>query len=92
MGYRQFPVAISKRSSAGGTVLPGQRVAYTVTVTNTTASAQTDVNLADVLPTGTTLVPGTAGVLAATNNAIRVTEYQIRGAAWRRIRRDLPAR
>ena len=34
-------------------------------------------NLADLLPPGLTYVPGTAGVLSATNGAIRVTEYQI---------------
>ena len=79
VGYVQPPLIITKRSSAGGTVFPGQRVAYTVTVTNNTspAVAQTQVNLADVLPAGMTYVPGTAGVVSATNGAIRVTEYQI---------------
>jgi uncharacterized repeat protein (TIGR01451 family) len=81
VGYIQPPVVITKRSSAGGTVLPGQRVAYTVTVTNTTAVAQADLNLADILPPGTTLVPGTAGTVSATNPAIRVTEYYLDGGA-----------
>jgi uncharacterized repeat protein (TIGR01451 family) len=81
VGYRQPALVVTKRSSAGGTVFPGQRVAYTVTVTNTTGVAQTAVNLADLLPPGTTYVPGTAGVVSATNLAIRVREIHLDNVA-----------
>lgn len=77
VGYRQPPVAIGKRSSAGGTVYPGQRVDYTVTVTNASTVGQTNVNLADILPVGTTYIPGTAGIVTSTAPAFRVTEYYV---------------
>jgi uncharacterized repeat protein (TIGR01451 family) len=74
VGYRQPPVAIGKRSSVGGTTYPGQRIDYTVTVTNASTVSQTNVNLEDFLPPGTTLVPGTASILAG-SPTFRVTEY-----------------
>ena len=80
VGYRQPPLAITKRSSAGGTVYPGQRVDYTITVQNAMAVTQTDLNLADIVPVGTTYVPGTAAIVTSTTPTFRVTEYQLDAA------------
>jgi uncharacterized repeat protein (TIGR01451 family) len=74
VGYRQPPLAITKHSSAGGTVYPGQRVDYTVRVSNGSSGPQSNLNLADVVPTGTSYVSGTASILAGTPS-FRVTEY-----------------
>ncbi|MEW6031199.1 MAG: sortase [Chloroflexota bacterium] len=61
---------LEKTSSAGGTASPGDTITYTITVTNTGSTSQTDVVVTDPLPAGTTYVPGstqvTAPVLAGT--------------------------
>jgi uncharacterized repeat protein (TIGR01451 family) len=55
-GYRFTALSISKLSSAGGTVVPGQTINYTIVVRNNTASQQTGIAITDPLPTGTTYV------------------------------------
>ncbi len=49
-------LAVSKTSDAGGMVLEGDTVTYTVVVTNTGGAPQTDVAVIDPLPSGTTFV------------------------------------
>jgi uncharacterized repeat protein (TIGR01451 family) len=55
-GYRYNALSISKLSSAGGTVVPGQTINYTIVVRNNTASQQTGIAISDTLPAGTTYV------------------------------------
>ncbi len=81
VGFDPPPLAITKTSSAGGTILPGQATTYTVTVTNHTGATQTGVHLVDVVPANTTYVPGTARVTTTAGNAIRVSEIYLDGAA-----------
>ncbi len=56
-GYRFAVLSISKTSSAGGTVDPGDTIQYTIVVRNNTASPQTGIVITDPLPNGTTYVP-----------------------------------
>lgn len=77
VGYQPPPVQITKTSSAGGAVTPGQTVTYTVTLTNNTGVAQTGITLNDVVPANTTYVNNSAQVSYATGNPFRVTEYFI---------------
>ena len=55
-GYQFTALSISKLSSAGGTVNPGQTINYTIIVRNNTGSPQTGIAVTDPLPTGTTYV------------------------------------
>ncbi|MEO8359669.1 MAG: C25 family cysteine peptidase [Vicinamibacteria bacterium] len=81
VGYAPPPISITKTSDAGGVVVPGQIVTYTVTVSNFTAVPQTNTTINDVVPPGTTFVPGSAKVeYSGTNSAFRVTEYYIDNA------------
>jgi uncharacterized repeat protein (TIGR01451 family) len=47
---------ITKASSAGGAVNPGDTITYTIQVTNNKRSTQTGIVISDTLPTGTTYV------------------------------------
>ncbi|MEO8361305.1 MAG: C25 family cysteine peptidase [Vicinamibacteria bacterium] len=69
-------VSITKTSSGGGTVVPGQVVTYTVVVANNSATTQTNVAIADALPPGTTFVPGSASVVTS-SPVFRSTEYYV---------------
>ncbi len=79
VGYQPPPVQITKSSSAGGTVVPGQVVTYTVTVTNNTPTTQTGITIDDVIPANTTYVGGSA--LVSIPGVFRVTEYPLTIAA-----------
>lgn len=81
VGYRPPPVQITKTSNAGGTVVAGQTVTYTVTVTNNTGTTQTGITVNDVVPANTTYVDNSAQVSYTTGNPLRVTEYYIDNAA-----------
>lgn len=81
VGYQPPPLQITKVSNAGGTVVPGQTITYTVTVTNNTPTTQTSVTLNDVVPSNTAYVNNSAQVTYPTGSAIRVTEYYIDNAA-----------
>lgn len=76
VGYRLPNLTVTKASSAGGQVQPGQTVTYTVAVTNNTTTTQTGITVTDTVPTGTTYVAGSARVTYGTP-ALRVTEYFI---------------
>jgi uncharacterized repeat protein (TIGR01451 family) len=54
-------IDIVKTSDAGGSVLPGEKIKYTITVTNNDSVTHTGVLVNDQLPSGTTYVavPGT---------------------------------
>jgi len=75
VGYRQPGLSISKTSSAGGSVVPGQTLTYTIEVTNNSATTQNGVVVGDVVPVGTSYVPGSARVTGG--NVFRVTEYSL---------------
>lgn len=53
---------LDKTSDVSGSVQPGGTITYTMIVTNYGATAHTNVSLADVVPDGTTYVPGSATV------------------------------
>ena len=90
VGYAPPPISIAKTSNAGGTVVPGQTVTYTVTVSNFTGATQTGVTLNDPVPTGTTFVPASASVTYTTTTpAIRVTEYFLDNAGTDGLANDL---
>ena len=55
-------LALAKTSDASSCLAPGDAITYTVTVLNTGNVAQAGVVVADVLPAGLTLVPGSAQV------------------------------
>jgi uncharacterized repeat protein (TIGR01451 family) len=55
-GYQFAALSISKTSSAGGVVNPGDTINYTIIVRNNTASQQTGIAITDALPEGTTYV------------------------------------
>jgi len=74
VGHQPLPLTISKTSSAGGTVAPGDTITYTIDVQNFAGTIQTDVTITDPLPAGTTYVPGSTLV---TTPSIRVTEYYL---------------
>ncbi len=74
VGYDPPPLTITKTSSAGGSVAPGQTVTYAVTITNNTGVAQTGINVTDPVPTGTSYVAGSSQVQF---NPIRATEYPL---------------
>ena len=61
------PVAleISKVSDATGPVRPGDALAYTITVTNTSSVIHRDVAIGDPVPAGTTYFPGWSDVTRA---------------------------
>jgi uncharacterized repeat protein (TIGR01451 family) len=75
VGYQPPPVSVRKVSSANGSVLPGQTITYTVTITNNSGATQTGITVDDPLPPGTTYVAGTSQIRAPIGNGIRVTEY-----------------
>ena len=68
-GYRVAALTISKTSSAGGTVRPGDTITYTITTTNNTAAAQTGIAITDPLPAGSTFVTGSV-------TGFKQTEYR----------------
>ena len=53
---------LDKTSDVAGSVEPGGTITYVMIVTNYGAAAHTNVSLADVVPDGTTYVPGSATV------------------------------
>lgn len=59
---------LEKTSNAGGVVLPGQTISYTLTVTNSGEAPQTNLAISDPLPAGTTFVPGSTQVIAPSLN------------------------
>ena len=82
VGYQPPPMTISKTSSAGGTVAPGDVVTYTIRLSNNTGVTQTGIRITDSVPANTTYVPGSAAVQYPTGNAFRVTEYLVPGASF----------
>ena len=55
-GYQYARLDISKTSSTGGTVNPGDTINYTIIVRNNTTARQTGIVISDLLPAGTTYV------------------------------------
>ncbi|MDX1690325.1 MAG: putative Ig domain-containing protein [Acidimicrobiia bacterium] len=51
-------LAVSKASDAAGSVNPGDRIGYTITVDNTSGTTLTGISVSDPLPSGTTAVAG----------------------------------
>lgn len=77
VGYEPRELTVTKTSDPPGhEVTPGQRITYTITVTNNTAQTQTGVSVTDPLPSGTVAVPGSTQVIAAAQ-PFRVTEYYL---------------
>ncbi|MEM7349846.1 MAG: hypothetical protein AAF657_03505, partial [Acidobacteriota bacterium] len=75
VGYQPLPITFTKSSdTVGGEVFEGDTITYTIEAVNTTAVTQTGVDLDDVLPTGTTYVPGSTRV---SQPVLRVNEYFI---------------
>ena len=62
---------INKASDAGGFVTPGETITYTINVTNTGTEPLSGIAVTDVLPTGTTYVPGSTQVTAPTRDTVR---------------------
>lgn len=54
---RQGSLATVKTASPSGMVKPGDTIAYTITVTNTSSTPQTGIQLNDPVPAGATYVP-----------------------------------
>ncbi len=54
-------LTVTKVSDAVGRVVPGQVIAYTITVTNQSGSAHALVRVEDPLPAGTSYVGGSGG-------------------------------
>ncbi len=76
VGYEPPPLSFAKVSDApDSTVLPGQTVTYTVTLTNNTSQTQTGLNIQDPLPANTSYVAGSSQVLIPSTPKFRVTEY-----------------
>jgi uncharacterized repeat protein (TIGR01451 family) len=73
-GYLPPPLTVEKESNAGGEVVPGQVVTYTVRIVNNTAATQTGIDVNDAMPPGVAFVPGS---LQASLPTFRVTEYDI---------------
>ncbi|MDH3307449.1 MAG: Ig-like domain-containing protein, partial [Acidimicrobiia bacterium] len=57
-----IPLGITKVSDGGGSVLVGETIEYTITVTNTDIEKQTNFTVTDSVPAGTTYVPGSTTV------------------------------
>ena len=66
-GYQFTALSISKTSSAGGAVNPGDTINYTIVVRNNTAARQTGIAITDALPAGTTYVAQSTVVSGYTN-------------------------
>ena len=76
VGYEPPPLSFSKVSDApDSTVLPGQVVTYTMTLTNNTNQTQTGISIYDDLPANTSYVTGSSQVLVPSTPKFRVTEY-----------------
>ncbi|MDA8019639.1 MAG: C25 family cysteine peptidase [Thermoanaerobaculia bacterium] len=77
VGYDPPDLVIDKVSDAGGQVSPGQVVTYTITVDNTSGITQNNIDLDDLLPTGTTYVPasGSATLQSPATEVFRTREY-----------------
>ena len=80
VGYQPPVNSIRKVSSANGSVLPGQTITYTVTITNNSGVTQTGITVDDPLPPGTTYVAGTSQIRAPVGKSFRVTEYFVDNA------------
>ncbi len=75
VGYQPLPIAFTKGSDAiSHEVFEGDVLTYTIEAVNTTAVTQTGVDLSDVLPAGTSYVPGSTLV---SQQVFRVNEYYI---------------
>lgn len=81
VGYDPPALSLTKSSSAGGQVQPGDTVTYTLSAANLTGVTQTGVTLDDPLPTGTFAVPGST-MVTVTNPGFRVSEYYIAPGAF----------
>ena len=79
VGYSFPPLTVTKTSSAGGTVAPGQTITYTVTATNTGTATLTNLQINDPVPAGTTYVANSAQISTPTS-PFRINEYYINGA------------
>jgi uncharacterized repeat protein (TIGR01451 family) len=75
VGFAPPPIVISKTSSAGGEVIPGQTVTYTIRVVNNTTTVQSGLQLTDALPAGTAYATGVNSEVRL--NTIRAREYQV---------------
>ena len=73
-GYLPPPLSVEKESNAGGEVVPGQVVTYTVRIVNNSPVTQTGIDVDDAMPPGLAFVPGS---LQASLPTFRVTEYDI---------------
>lgn len=62
-------LVVTKADSVSGTVVAGNQMTYTITVSNTGPSTATNVSLTDTLPTGVTFVSGTSSTGAAITSA-----------------------
>ncbi|MCP4201632.1 MAG: DUF11 domain-containing protein, partial [bacterium] len=73
-------IRVTKVSDAGGPVLPGQLLTYTVTVSNPSPLTADDVFVQDLLPTGTTYVPQSTVAIGPSGGG-PVTKDNIPGGA-----------
>ncbi|MGI9606029.1 MAG: SdrD B-like domain-containing protein, partial [Acidimicrobiales bacterium] len=74
-GFTMPPdLSVLKSSDAPADLEPGDRIEYTIVVTNTAATSQTGVTVSDVLPTGTTYVSGSTTATFSTSSAATFTD------------------
>ncbi len=77
-------ISLTKSSNATPALQPGDRIDYTLTVTNTGSTMQTGITVSDPLPPGTTYVPGsTVASWGGTAAAVPATEnWEATTSTW----------
>lgn len=75
-------LAISKTSSGGGQVSPGDQIVYTIVIDNDGVSEETSIAVEDILPPGTSYVAGSTLVTAPAGGATETYLDQFETASY----------